>query len=49
MALNIVKTIIPINDPLGENSINRGLKKANDAGFDHELLEDSVDDMLDTF
>jgi HD-like signal output (HDOD) protein len=48
-ALNIVKTIIPINDPLGEIPINIGLKKASDAGFNHELLEDCVDDMLDAF
>ena len=46
-ALNIVKTIIPINDPLGEIPINIGLKKASDAGFNHELLEDCVNDMLD--
>ena len=46
-ALNIVKTIIPINDPLGEIPINIGLKKASDAGFNHELLEDCVDEMLD--
>jgi HD-like signal output (HDOD) protein len=48
IALNIVKTIIPVNKPLNEMGINFGLKKAADAGYDHELLEDSVDDMLDT-
>ena len=48
VALNIVKTIIPINKPLSEQSINFGLKKAHDAGYDHEILEDSIDDMLDT-
>ena len=47
-ALNIVKTVIPINKPLSEQAINFGLKKANDAGYDHEVLEDSIDDMLDT-
>lgn len=47
-ALNIVKTIIPINKPLSEMAINFGLKKAHDAGYNHEILEDSVDDMLDT-
>ncbi len=47
-ALNIVKTIIPINKPLNEMGINFGLKKAADAGYDHEILEDSVDDMLDS-
>ena len=47
-ALNIVKTIIPINKPLSEMGINFGLKKASDAGYNHEILEDSVDDMLDS-
>ena len=48
MALNIVKTIVPLNKPLSEVAINFGLKKAHDAGYNHELLEDSVDDILDT-
>ena len=48
MALNIVKTIVPLNKPFSEVAINFGLKKAHDAGYDHELLEDSVDDILDT-
>ncbi len=45
--LNIVKTIVPINAPFSEMSINFGLKKAMDAGFDHELLEDIVDELLE--
>nr|WP_321265821.1 HDOD domain-containing protein [uncultured Sulfurimonas sp.] len=47
MALHIVKTIIPINKPFSEVSINFGLKKAHDAGYNHELLEDAIDDILD--
>lgn len=47
MALHIVKTIIPVNKPLSEQAINFGLKQALDAGYDHEILEDTVDDMLD--
>jgi HD-like signal output (HDOD) protein len=47
MALNIVKTIVPLNKPFSEVAINFGLKKAHDAGYNHELLEDSVDDILD--
>jgi len=47
-ALNIVKTIIPINKPLSEQSINFGLRKARDAGYKYEILEDVVDSMLDT-
>ena len=47
IALNIVKTALPINKPLNEQAINFALKKASDAGYDHEQLEDSIDDMLD--
>ncbi|MBU0720478.1 HDOD domain-containing protein [bacterium] len=46
-ALNIVKTILPINKPFSEVAINFGLKKASDAGYNHEMLEDIIDDMLD--
>ncbi len=46
-ALNIVKSIVPVNKPFSETSINIGLKKASDAGYNHELLEDAVDDILD--
>jgi HD-like signal output (HDOD) protein len=47
IALNIVKTAIPINKPLSEMAINFALKKARDAGYNHEVLEDSIDDILD--
>ena len=47
-ALNIIKTVIPVNKPLSEMGINFALKKANDAGYDHEILEDSIDDMLES-
>lgn len=47
VALNIIKTVVPINRPFGEHAINFGLKKAHDAGYDHEILEDAIDDMLD--
>ncbi|WP_457745734.1 HDOD domain-containing protein [Sulfurimonas sp.] len=46
-ALHIVKTAIPVNKPLSEQSINFALRKARDAGYDHEILEDIIDDMLD--
>ena len=48
IALNIVKTIIPINKPLSEQAINFGLRRAVDEMYDHEILEDSIDDLLDT-
>ncbi len=47
-ALNIVKTIVPLNKPFGEASINFGLRKARDAGYDYEVLEDMLDEILDT-
>lgn len=46
-ALHIVKTAIPVNKPLEEQPINFALRKARDAGYNHELLEDCIDDMLD--
>ncbi len=46
-ALHIVKTILPLNKPFSDQAINFGLRKARDAGYDYELLEDVVDDMLD--
>lgn len=45
MALNIVKTIIPINRPFSEMAINFGLKIALDAGYKVELLEESISSM----
>jgi len=46
-ALHIVKTILPINRPFSDQAINFGLRKARDAGYDYELLEDVIDEMLD--
>jgi len=46
-ALHIVKTVVPVNKPLTEQSIVFGLQKADKLGFDHELLEDSIDEMLE--
>ncbi|MEA1956471.1 MAG: HDOD domain-containing protein [Campylobacterota bacterium] len=49
MALNIIKTIIPVNQPLSEQSINFGLRKASDTGYNHEILEDEIDKILEKF
>ena len=46
-ALHIVKTIVPVNKPFTEQSITFGLQKAAKFGFDHEVLEDCVDEMLE--
>jgi HD-like signal output (HDOD) protein len=48
MALHIVKTALPVNKPFSEVAINFALRKARDAGYDHEILEDVIDEMLDT-
>jgi len=48
IALNIIKTLVPINKPLSEMAINFGLKKAEDAGYDKEILNKVIDDMLNT-
>ena len=46
IALHIVKTIIPLNKPFSEISINFGLKFAVDAGYDSAILEESINDLL---
>jgi len=46
-ALHIVKTILPVNKPFSDQAINFGLRKARDAGYNYEELEDVIDDMLD--
>ena len=47
VALNIIKTALPINKPFSDQAINFALRKAKDAGYDHEMLEDCIDDMLE--
>jgi len=44
--LHIVKTVLPVNAPLSEKAINFGLRRASDAGYDENLLQESIDDML---
>lgn len=46
-ALHIVKTIIPINKPFSEMSINFGLKQAKDAGYDRSILENVVNTLVE--
>lgn len=46
--LHIAKTIVPVNKPLDETAISIGLSRAKEAGLNDELLEDAVDDILDT-
>lgn len=46
-ALNIVKTIVPVNNPFSEVAINFGLKKAKDAGYDEEVLKKTIQNICD--
>ncbi|MDO9057250.1 MAG: HDOD domain-containing protein [Sulfuricurvum sp.] len=46
-ALNIIKTILPINNPFGEHGISYGLKKAEEAGYDIAKLQASIDSILE--
>ncbi|MBN2894902.1 MAG: HDOD domain-containing protein [Campylobacterales bacterium] len=45
-ALNIVKTIVPVNAPFGDHAINFGLQKAEQAGYDAAWLEECVNDFF---
>ena len=44
-ALHIVKTLIPVNKPLSEMSINFGLKKADNEGYDINILKNTIDEV----
>lgn len=46
-ALNIVKTIVPVNNPFGEHGIALGLKKAEAAGYNVAILQGAIDSILD--
>lgn len=46
-ALNVIKTIIPINDPFGDHGVAYGLKKAEAAGYDITKLQAAIDSILD--
>lgn len=46
-ALNIVKTIIPINNPFGKHGISFGIKKAEEAGYDITKLQAAIDSILE--
>ncbi|PHM17502.1 MAG: histidine kinase [Sulfuricurvum sp. PD_MW2] len=46
-ALNIIKTIIPINNPFGEHGLAFGLKKAEEAGYDTAKLQGAINSILE--
>ena len=45
-ALMVLRTVVPVNGALSEANITRGLALANKLGFDHEVLEDCIDEIL---
>jgi HD-like signal output (HDOD) protein len=47
-ALNIVKTILPVNQPLSERSINFGMKLAEDAGYQRSILESVIEELRES-
>ncbi|MBN2869797.1 MAG: HDOD domain-containing protein [Campylobacterales bacterium] len=46
-ALNIVKTIVPVNNPFGDYPLTQGLKKAEAAGYDIANLQGAIDSILE--
>lgn len=48
MALHIIKTIVPVNNPFGEHPIAYGLKKAAEVGYDATILESAIDKVIDS-
>jgi len=47
-ALNIVKTLVSVHEPLSDRAIDAGLFKAKEAGYDTELLEEEINKLVDT-
>jgi len=46
-ALNIIKTIVPVNAPFSDHSISYGLQKAEAAGYDIAKLQGAIDSVLE--
>jgi len=42
-ALHIVKTVAPINNPFSEQAVNFGLQKAQDYGYEVEILKNVIE------
>jgi len=47
MVLSIVKTIMPINNPLSERAVIQGLKKAESAGLNTVALQKAIDAVME--
>jgi len=46
-ALNIVKTILPVNNPFGDHPLSQGLRKAEAAGYDMTKFQGAIDAILE--
>lgn len=46
-ALNIIKTIVPVNNPFGDHPVTQGLKKAEAAGYNIADLQAAIDAILE--
>ncbi len=46
MALRIVKTIIPVNQPFSKIAINMGMTQAAQAGYDTQILENAINSVI---
>ncbi len=47
-ALNIIKTIVSVHEPLSERAIDAGLFKAKESGYDVDILEEEINKLVDT-
>lgn len=47
MVLSIIKTIMPINDPLSERAVIQGLRKAESAGLNTVALQKAIDAVME--
>ncbi len=47
-ALNIIKIVVPVNNPFGEHPIAYGLKRAAEAGYSVEQFEAAIDRVIDS-
>ncbi len=45
-ALHVIKSIIPVNKPFADSSMQIGVKKAGEFGFDTEVLKEALDEYL---
>lgn len=45
-SLHVIKSIVPVNKPFSDSSIQIGLKKASSFGFDESVLQEALDEYI---